>query len=331
MNNKTDDKRIIAFRLLTVLAIVLLAVAYVSPVWWVSLRAPQYPDSAFPDGIRIHFHVDSVQNGCKFVKKAELHEDESLNCKHEMDAINHYVGMYPIAAGGPVERAFSPFLFSYLALMMIAFAAPAGKVRLGILGAGTATIVAWMAAAFFTSGGVKLLSPAYVSDMADTMNLTAKEYGNWTAFKAIEESYREALGRYFRDTAEIAGRTTVVMGIAKALFWVIALGVVGLFFAVWKVRPAVWLLALGPAIVPLAFVVEYSAWLWWFGHNLHEMAAFSLKPFMPTVFGQGKVAQFSTFSYPHYGFGLMVASAACVVLAMLIRRKLGKEGVAGGL
>ena len=68
-------------------------------------------------------------------------------------------------------------------------------------------------------------------------------------------------------------------------------------------------------------VIDYSAWLWWFGHNLHPWGAFTVKPFMPTVFGQGKVAQFSTYSYPHYGFGLLLAAAACLVLAALLRRK----------
>jgi len=73
--------------------------------------------------------------------------------------------------------------------------------------------------------------------------------------------------------------------------------------------------------LPAGFIAEYSAWLWWYGHRLNEMGAFTLKPFMPTVFGDGKVAQFTTHSYPHYGFGLMVASSLLLLLAALIRRK----------
>jgi hypothetical protein len=72
---------------------------------------------------------------------------------------------------------------------------------------------------------------------------------------------------------------------------------------------------------PIGFLVDFSAWLWWFGHNLHPWAAFTVKPFMPTVLGEGKVAQFSTYSYPHYGFALTVAAAACLALALLRRRK----------
>jgi hypothetical protein len=46
---------------------------------------------------------------------------------------------------------------------------------------------------------------------------------------------------------------------------------------------------------------------------------------MPTVFGEGKVAQFSTYSYPHYGYLLLLAGAAVLLLALLIRRKQLRE------
>ena len=34
------------------------------------------------------------------MEKAEIASDEALDCVHEMDTINHYVGMYPIAETG---------------------------------------------------------------------------------------------------------------------------------------------------------------------------------------------------------------------------------------
>jgi hypothetical protein len=49
---------------------------------------------------------------------------------------------------------------------------------------------------------------------------------------------------------------------------------------------------------------------------------------MPTVFGEGKVAQFSTFSYPYWGYGLLVLIFLCLVPALLIRRKQLREGSA---
>ncbi|MCK4711000.1 MAG: hypothetical protein KAU21_20475, partial [Gammaproteobacteria bacterium] len=53
----------------------------------------------------------------------------------------------------------------------------------------------------------------------------------------------------------------------------------------------------------------------------NDMGAFSVKPFMPTVFGDGKVAQFATHSYPDTGFFYMLLVFALLAPAALIRRK----------
>ena len=82
-----------------------------------------------------------------------------------------------------------------------------------------------------------------------------------------------------------------------------------------------WLMILVPMALPLFFVIDYSAWLWWYGHTLNDMGAFAVKPFMPTVFGEGKVAQFATFSYPSIGFGLMLLNSVLLAAIALIRRK----------
>ncbi|MDQ5881794.1 MAG: hypothetical protein QG616_1625, partial [Pseudomonadota bacterium] len=41
---------------LSFFALAMIIAAYFSPIWWVSLTAPNYPVDAFPDGIRIQFH-----------------------------------------------------------------------------------------------------------------------------------------------------------------------------------------------------------------------------------------------------------------------------------
>jgi hypothetical protein len=82
-----------------------------------------------------------------------------------------------------------------------------------------------------------------------------------------------------------------------------------------------WLLILVPIALPLFFVIDYAAWLWWYGHNLNDMGAFTVKAFMPTVFGDGKVAQFATHSYPYIGFGLMVLLSVVLAALALLRRK----------
>ena len=199
------------FRLLTLAGMAILAAAFFSPIWWVSLKAPNYPPETFPDGVRIVFQFNGVKNGCELRQSKEVEEDEPLDCVHEMNTINHYIGMHPIADGAKYEIAAAPYLFAAVDLMLLAF--------------------------LFYSGP----------------------------------------------------------------FW--------------------WLLALPAIMVPIGFVVDYSGWLWYYGHTLSPMGAFTVKPFMPTVFGEGKVAQFSTYSYPDYGFGLLLVASFAVLLALLLRRK----------
>ena len=115
------NRRSLVANALILAAIGLLVAIYFTPIWWVSLTAPNYPEESFPEGIRIHFHMNGVFNGCKKIEKKEIQEEIALDCVHEMDTINHYVGMYPIAAGGPVERGFSQFLMSFLGLMLLSF------------------------------------------------------------------------------------------------------------------------------------------------------------------------------------------------------------------
>ena len=85
--------------------------------------------------------------------------------------------------------------------------------------------------------------------------------------------------------------------------------------------PGWWILGIGPALLPVYFLAVFSYWLYWFGHNLHEWGAFTIKPFMPTVLGNGKVAQFTTHSYPSAGFYLLLAVLAVMLLAVFIKRR----------
>ncbi len=168
------------------------------PIWAVSLEAPNYPKEAFPQGIPVFFHFDGYSGEV-----------------HEMNTINHYVGMDPMWIGGTIEREIGIYALLALSLGMIYFIA-----------------------------------------------------------------YN-----------------------AKFLNYVI----------------------LVPASLPLLFIADYSYWLYWFGHNLHDWGAFKIKPFMPTVFGDGKIAQFVTHSYPTIGFYLIVAISLLSLLAFFAKNKALKE------
>lgn len=168
------------------------------PIWAVSLEAPNYPKEAFPEGIPVFFHFDGFSGEV-----------------HEMNTINHYVGMDPMWNGGKLEREIGIYALLLLSLVMIYFIAYNNK--------------------FITY------------------------------------------------------------------------------------------LLLVPVSLPLLFIADYSYWLYWFGHNLHNWGAFTIKPFMPTVFGDGKIAQFTTHSYPTIGFYALVAISLLSLLAFFAKQKALKE------
>lgn len=76
------------------------------PIWYVALEAPNYPKAAFPEGIPVWFHIDGFSGDI-----------------HEMNTINHYVGMYPLEAGARYERAAGPFIMLGIALLIVLFIA----------------------------------------------------------------------------------------------------------------------------------------------------------------------------------------------------------------
>ncbi|MFZ4537554.1 hypothetical protein [Propionivibrio sp.] len=306
---------------LTLIAIVALIAAYFSPIWWVSLTAPNYPKDAFPDGIRIHFHFDKVYNGCSIaaagtrmsneILQKDLDETverynpildakkdankgaQGLDCVHEMNTINHYVGMFPISTGAPVEKPMAKFFFGFFVAMLLGFIAPEGRRRLLVLAAGFAAVSVWMLVDQYALGHLESHIKSYVTDASTFFN---------------EPEKIKVWGDNVRTITNI-----VIIGL------IVLMGIV--LAGVAKIRNFSLLLPLAPALMPVFFVIEYAGWLWFFGHNMHPWGAFTVKPFMPTVFGEGKVAQFSTYSYPYWGYGLLLIAFVCLMLAILLRRK----------
>lgn len=379
MEQATFSSRGIIYRVLVLISVALMGAAFFSPGWWVSLTAPNYPEATFPQGIRILFHMDSVQNGCAIRDSVEVIETEALDCVHEMDTINHYVGMYPIASGGPVEKAFSPFLFAMMGVMALAFAAPGRKLRLLVSVLGYGAIGAWMTMALFGQDGAKLHTANYLSGMVlslgqdagdtnrnlapivqmlqqslndsnaealedidasndkdalldnlrrsyniDNFKRTADKQEDWNGslMQVFKWHYGKSLARWFNEPARNDPLVATMDTVAQILYAVVIAFMALMIFAAWSVRsPFYWLLVLVPLALPVGFLAEYAGWLWWYGHSLNSMGAFTLKPFMPTVFGDGKVAQFTTHSYPAIGFGYMMASSAVLLFAGLIRFK----------
>jgi len=168
-----------------------------APIWYVALEAPNYPKEAFPEGIPVYYHFDGFSGDV-----------------HEMNTINHYIGMDPMERGAPYLRLIAPYALVFVALIMVYYM-------------------------------------LYDSKILD-------------------------------------------------------------------------LLMFIPVMLPVIFLGFYSYWLYWFGHNMHDWGAFKIKPFMPTVFGDGKVAQFTTHSYPTIGFWLLLAISIFSLLAIISKRKARK-------
>jgi hypothetical protein len=311
---------------LTMIALVAMITAYFMPIWWVSLTAPNYPVDAFPDGIRIHFHFEKVYNGCsvaakgtrmanEIIQKDLGHEDErynpildakknvdkgaeGLDCVHEMNTINHYVGMFPIATGAPVEKPLAKFFFGWFSVMLLAFMMTKQKPRMLILTLGSAAVAVWM-----------LVDQYMLGHLAEQV-----------------KTYTDASGAFFKEPERILAwgenvRMATNLTIAGVIF-----GMIVVVLLTWKVKQFQLLLALIPSLWFIYFLIVYAGWLWFFGHNLHPWGAFTVKPFMPTVFGEGKVAQFSTYSYPYWGYLLLLIDFVCLVPAILMRRKQIREG-----
>ncbi len=325
MTDQTQQNRLITA--LTMVALVAMIAAFFAPIWWVSLTAPNYPKDAFPDGIRIHFHFDVVKNGCSAVgantrmgsetmqadmgpdserynpildAKKDVNKDAAgLDCVHEMNTINHYVGMFPIATGAPVEKPLAKYFFGFFTVMLLGFMTPAGKRRVMLLAAGFTVVAAWVLAEQLAMGHLASHVKNYMAEAATFFNQPERiqVWGdNVTLYSQIA------------ICGLIAAMLVVVAGVAK--------------FPRFSL-----LLALVPSLLPLYFLIEYAGWLWFFGHNMHPWGAFTVKPFMPTVFGEGKVAQFSTYSYPYWGYGLLMVTFACLMMALLLRRRQMREGV----
>ncbi len=259
-NNKSG------YQIVAGLAAILIIVVYFLPMWHVALQSIQYPKSMYPKGIRIDFKFNGVYNGCVGTKeRSELAQgQEGADCLREMNAINHFIGMYHIVPGVNADKT-REFPIYYV---------------------------------FDTkkdAQGHEILDPK--TNEPVRVNVTPKPL-------------------MFLDK---------LMHLSPYIFGVFVLLI--LLFMFTPKRKCYWA-AIISALTPFYFLGVYIYYLYWYGHHLsmHGGGAFKgIKPFMPTVFGEGKVAQFTTQSYPYLGFFVALLVLVLLVIAIFMKKKSFKD------
>src|SRR5262249_21983508 len=94
-----------------VLLVAPLVFAIMLPLWHIRLQAPQYPD-----GLSVDIYAHTITSG---------HDDRDL---HEINILNHYVGMKKIERSAFADLDWLPFGFGALAILLLRVAA-IGDVR----------------------------------------------------------------------------------------------------------------------------------------------------------------------------------------------------------
>ncbi len=253
------------YKLFASVGLLLLIISYFTPIWWVALKSIQYPESMYPDGIRIEFKYNGVYNGCVSHEREELAAGQAgADCLLEMNAINHYIGMYKITQGRNEDPA--------------------------------------------------------------------RENPGFFVFDTEKDENRDEI----KDAETgLPIKIDVTPGFLKGLnslmvwspFLFVLMFVFGLLFIFTPKKLNVGY-ALVPTLLPFYFLITYMIGLYWYGHHLglHGGGAFEgINEFMPTVFGEGKIAQFITMSYPYFGFFLTLGVFLLFILAILNKRKALKE------
>lgn len=250
------------YQIFSGIALLLLIISYFLPIWWVALQSHQYPKSMYPDGIRIEFRFNGVYNGCKGQKEREelAAGQAGADCLVEMNAINHFIGMYGIVQG----RNINP----------------------------------------------DLDIPPY--EVYDTKKDTSgNEITDPDTGQPVKVDVTPGFLHFLDGLMYYSPYLFIFLGLMIVLF-IITHKRVNAGFAIL------------PALLPFYFLAMYIIGLYWYGHNLglHGGGAFEgIKEFMPTVFGEGKVAQFTTMSYPYFGFFVTLLVFILLVLAIIQKRK----------
>ena len=91
------------------------------------------------------------------------------------------------------------------------------------------------------------------------------------------------------------------------------------------------LLALPAVLFPVGFLVDLHFWLTTFGQNLDPNAPLSasVKPFTPTILGEGGIGQFKTHAQAEWGLWLAGAASVLTIAGFVFHRRAYRPLVKG--
>ncbi len=157
------------------------------------------------------------------------------------------------------------------------------------------------------------------------MELEAPQYPNGLFLTAyvnnLTEDVKEIDGlnhyigmRSLKEAAAFERSASVYLMIAMVLMVEVAAFV----HSKWAV-----LLAIPVIGFPVGFLVDLYFWMRHFGLNLdpHAPLSNSVKPFVPTVLGEGGIGQFKTYAELGTGYWLAVASGAFIIVGFFFHRR----------
>jgi hypothetical protein len=83
------------------------------------------------------------------------------------------------------------------------------------------------------------------------------------------------------------------------------------------------LLALPAILFPIGFLVDLQFWMAHFGQNLDPAAPLSssVKPFTPTVLGEGGIGQFKTYAALGWGYWAAVGCSVLTIIGFYFHRR----------
>lgn len=110
-------------------------------------------------------------------------------------------------------------------------------------------------------------------------------------------------------------RSIALIGIAALVLLILA--------AIFIHNKWVTLLALPALLFPAIFLADLQYWMANFGQNLNPSAPLSssVKPFIPPVLFEGKIAQFSTWAQPELGLWMAIAASIVILIGLYFHRR----------